>query len=214
MIHSTLAGSHGHLARTTATNTNPEEVAHDLPDRTGRPTATGWRGDNGEHPSRTTGHHDTRPPREGHRERLTAAVPAAAEPVHSRADGSGAAPMIRSGSPVHQTSHDPLCQMLRTVLVDGVRAGRGAAGGIGSLECRAVLTLYSLLSDHPVDRWSRCRSCRRPGSVLGARWRPCQVHNTATLCLRQLDEVAAIAAAPPGLTARSTAGLDVPRTGV
>jgi hypothetical protein len=97
--------------------------------------------------------------------------------------------MIRSRPSGYQASHDPLCQMLRTVLVDGTRAGRGAAGGIGSVECRAVLTLYSLLVDHPVDRWGRCRSCRAPGSVLGARWRPCQVHSKATLCLRQLDEV-------------------------
>jgi hypothetical protein len=86
---------------------------------------------------------------------------------------------------VHRTSRDPLCQMLRKVLVDGAQAGRG----IGSVECRAVLTLYSLLPDHPVDRWGRCRSCRRPGSVFGARWRHCQVHDKETLCLRQLDEV-------------------------
>jgi hypothetical protein len=86
-------------------------------------------------------------------------------------------------------SHNPLCQMLRKVVVDGARAGRGAAGGIESVECRAVVTLYSLLMEHAVDQWGRCRSCRRPGSVFGARRRPCQVHSKANLCLHQLDEV-------------------------
>jgi len=104
------------------------------------------------------------------------------------ANSGGVRPVIRSGPSGYQTSHDPLCQLLRKVL-DDARAGRAAAGGIGSVECRAVLTLYSLLRDHAVDRWERCRSCRRPGAVFGARWRPCQVHSRATLCLRQLDEV-------------------------
>ena len=97
--------------------------------------------------------------------------------------------MIRSGPSGYQTSHDPLCQMLRKVVADSERAGRGAAGGIGSVACRAVVALYSLLMDHAVDQWGRCRSCRRPGSVFGARWRPCQVHSKADLCLHQLDEV-------------------------
>ncbi|MGH3772169.1 MAG: hypothetical protein ACRDRW_12365 [Pseudonocardiaceae bacterium] len=79
--------------------------------------------------------------------------------------------------------------MLLKVLVDGVRAGRGGAGGIGSVPFRACVALYGLLLDHPVDEWGRCRSCRWPGSVFGARWRQCQVHGKATLCLRQLDEV-------------------------
>ncbi len=38
-------------------------------------------------------------------------------------------PVIRTGPSGHQTSRDPLCQMLRKVLVDGAQAGRGAAGG-------------------------------------------------------------------------------------
>lgn len=83
---------------------------------------------------------------------------------------------------------DPLRAALRGVLDAAVESPRGA-GGIGSLECRAVLTLYSLLRDHPVDQWGRCRCCRRSGAVLGARWRPCQVHSKADLCLRRLDEV-------------------------
>ena len=83
---------------------------------------------------------------------------------------------------------DPLRAVLRDVLRAAVESPR-ATGGIGSVECRAVVTLYSLLMDHPVDQWGRCRSCRRPGSVVGSRWRRCQVHGKATLCLRQLDEV-------------------------
>jgi hypothetical protein len=83
---------------------------------------------------------------------------------------------------------DPLRAALRGVVRAAVESPRGT-GGIGSIECRAVITLYSLLMDHPVDQWGRCRSCRRPGSVVGSRWRPCQVHSKATLCLRQLDEV-------------------------
>ena len=98
-------------------------------------------------------------------------------------------PVIRGGPSGYQASRDPLCQVLGEVLVDGVRAGRGAAGGVGSVAFRACVALYGLLVDHPVDQWGRCRSCRRPGSVFGSRWRQCQVHEKATLCLRQLDEV-------------------------
>ncbi len=83
-----------------------------------------------------------------------------------------------------QTSRDPLCRTLRTVLVDGVRAG-----GIGSVPLRACVVLYGLLLEHPVDQWGRCRSCRRPGSVFGARWRQCRVHGKATLYLHRFDEV-------------------------
>ncbi|MEO9104932.1 MAG: hypothetical protein ABI264_00005 [Pseudonocardiaceae bacterium] len=64
---------------------------------------------------------------------------------------------------------EPLCAALRGVLRAVVESPRGT-GGIGSVECRAVVTLYSLLRDHPVDQWGRCQSCRRPGSVLGLRW--------------------------------------------
>ncbi|MGH3855897.1 MAG: hypothetical protein ACRDR6_20895 [Pseudonocardiaceae bacterium] len=83
---------------------------------------------------------------------------------------------------------DPLRAALRGVLCAAVESP-GCTGGIGSVECRAVLTLYSLLVEHSVDQWGRCRSCRRPGSVVGARWRQCQVHGKATLYVRQLDEV-------------------------
>ncbi|MGH3720610.1 MAG: hypothetical protein ACRDRI_17545 [Pseudonocardiaceae bacterium] len=97
--------------------------------------------------------------------------------------------MTRSGPSGCQISYDSLCQALGGVLADGVRAGRGGAGGIGSVLFRACVALYGLLVDHPVDQWGRCRSCRRPGSVFGWRWRPCQVRGKAMLCLRQLDEV-------------------------
>jgi hypothetical protein len=120
--------------------------------------------------------------------RLAVAASVIGRALRSLAGGGGVTPVIRDGPSWYKTSQDALCQMLRQVL-DGAQVGRGAAGGIGSVECRAVVTLYSLLRDHPVDQWGRCRSCRRPGSVLGSRWRPCQVHSKATLCLRQLDEV-------------------------
>ncbi|MGH3772551.1 MAG: hypothetical protein ACRDRW_14340 [Pseudonocardiaceae bacterium] len=94
--------------------------------------------------------------------------------------------VIRSGPLGYRTSQDPLCQMLGKVLVDGVRGG---AVGVGSVAFRACVALFGLLVDHPVDQWGRCRSCRRPGSVFGWRWRQCRVRGKATLCLRQLDEV-------------------------
>jgi hypothetical protein len=98
-------------------------------------------------------------------------------------------PVHHGGPTAHQAHHDPLCQMLRKVLVDAAQAGQGAAGGIGSVPLRACATLYELLLEHPVDQRGCCQSCRRPGSMFGLRWRPCKVHAKATLCLRQLDEV-------------------------
>lgn len=90
---------------------------------------------------------------------------------------------------VYRTIHQLICEWLRGVLCDAVQAGPGAAGGIGTVECRAVATLYLLLMDHPIDPRGRCRSCRRPGAVFGSRWRRCRVHSKATLCLHQLDDV-------------------------
>ncbi len=89
----------------------------------------------------------------------------------------------------YRVSHQLICELLRGVLRDAVQAGPGAAGGIGSVECQAVTTLYLLLMDHPIDRRGRCRSCRRPGAVFGLRWRRCRVHGKATLFLHHLDEV-------------------------
>jgi hypothetical protein len=82
-----------------------------------------------------------------------------------------------------------MCRVLREALAEGVRAGRGAAGGIGSIQFRACAAVYWLLLDHPVDRRGRCRSCRRHGALVGARWRRCRVSGTASLWLEQLDEL-------------------------
>ncbi len=97
-------------------------------------------------------------------------------------------PVIRGGPSVCQTSHNLMCQVLQKILVDGVQPGRGTAGGIGSVECRAVATLYMLLMDHSIDRRGRCRSCRRPGTVFGPRWRRCRVYGKANVWLHQPEE--------------------------
>lgn len=60
---------------------------------------------------------------------------------------------------------------------------------MGSDLFRACAALYGLLLDHPIDEWGRCRSCRRPGLVLGARWQSCRVYRKAKLCLHQPDDV-------------------------
>ncbi|MGH3946464.1 MAG: hypothetical protein ACRDRY_24550 [Pseudonocardiaceae bacterium] len=117
--------------------------------------------------------------------------------------------MMHSSLSVYQTGHDLMCQVLRKVLLNGVQAGRSAAGGIGSVECQAVATLYMLLMDHPIDRRGRCRSCRRPGAVFGSRWRRCRVYGKASVWLHQPDEALllrllvhelGLAAAPPPAT--------------
>jgi hypothetical protein len=93
-------------------------------------------------------------------------------------------PVSRGGPAVDQARHDPLCQMLRKVLMDAAQASE-----IGSVPLRACAALYGVLLDHPVDEWGRCRSCHRPGLVFGPQWHPCQLHRKVTLCLRHLDEV-------------------------
>ncbi len=115
---------------------------------------------------------------------------------------------------VRQTSYDLMCRVLRGVLRDVVQAGPGAAGGIGSVECQAVATLYMLLMDHPIDQRGRCRSCRRPGAVFGPRWRRCRVHVKANLWLHQPEEqllrllaheLGLAAASPPAAPGRAPA---------
>ncbi len=96
-------------------------------------------------------------------------------------------PIVHGGHSVYQTSHNFICRLLRKVLADGVQAGPGAAGGIGSVQFRASATLYALLMAHPLDREGRCRSCRRPGAVFGRRQR-CWVHIEASYWLRQPEE--------------------------
>jgi hypothetical protein len=72
---------------------------------------------------------------------------------------------------------DPLREALHSVLI--------AADGIDSIQFRACAALYALLIAHPVDQRGRCRSCRRPGAVLGLRRRRCRVHGEARFCLLQ-----------------------------
>jgi hypothetical protein len=86
----------------------------------------------------------------------------------------------------YQREYRALCEALRTFVLSEVSSQ--GAGRVRSLDHRAMVTLYSLLVDHPIDPWGRCRSCRRPGSVFGVRWRPCQVYNKAVLCLERIDE--------------------------
>jgi hypothetical protein len=78
---------------------------------------------------------------------------------------------------------DPLLEALRGVLVAAAQLGSGTGEGIDSVQYRAGAALYSLLVDHPVDRRGRCRSCRRPGAVLGLRRRSCRVHAKAQMWL-------------------------------
>jgi hypothetical protein len=105
------------------------------------------------------------------------------------ANGGGTPLVIPNQSAVPQTNHRLLCEALGKFLANGAQAGRSAAGGIGSPEWRVVVTLYSLLKEHPIDREGRCRSCRWPGSVVGLRWQPCWVYGEASLCLQWLDDV-------------------------
>jgi hypothetical protein len=98
--------------------------------------------------------------------------------------GGGVTPMTRSGPTMYQTNHTLLCRLLRKILADGVQAGRGAAGGIGSVRFRASATLYALLLAYLLDQQDPYRSCRRPDAVLAYR-RHCWVHGQARYWLRQ-----------------------------
>lgn len=80
---------------------------------------------------------------------------------------------------------DPLREALRGVLVAAVESEPGAAGGMDSIQSRACAALYALLMAHPVDRQGRCRSCRRPGAVLGMRHRRCRMRSAAHFWLLQ-----------------------------
>jgi hypothetical protein len=109
----------------------------------------------------------------------------------------------------YQTDYHALCAALRKFVMREVTSH--GAGRARSLEHRAMITLYSLLLDHPIDQWGHCQSCRRPGSMFGARWRPCQVYNKAVLCLERLDEVILLdllsRTAPPTRSARERGGV-------
>ncbi len=91
---------------------------------------------------------------------------------------------------VNQTSHRLVCDALRGVLRQATQAGPGAVEEIGSMLYRVSAVVYTLLLDHPIDRRGRCRSCRRPGAIIGLRRRPCRIYLKANYwLLRQPDEV-------------------------
>ncbi len=84
---------------------------------------------------------------------------------------------------------DSLSAALRGVLLAAVQPGPGTQEGIDSMSYRACAALYSLLVDHPVDRWGRCRSCS--GVRLGLGRRFCRVRAKAQLWLRLPAELLA-----------------------
>lgn len=86
---------------------------------------------------------------------------------------------------VHQTSYRLSCEMLGGVLVEVAESGPSA---VGLVQCRATAALYRLLMNHPVDRRGRCRSCRRPGTVLGWWHRRCRVRVEAAFWLHHPDD--------------------------
>lgn len=98
-----------------------------------------------------------------------------------------------------QTSYEFMCTLLCQVLAEGIRAGLGE-DGVGSVRCRVSGALYAVLKNHPVDEQGRCRSCRRPGAVLGPRRRRCEVHRAAHYWLRQPDWI---------LVARGSSGVAI-----
>ncbi|MDQ2882497.1 MAG: hypothetical protein M3Y48_15180 [Actinomycetota bacterium] len=97
--------------------------------------------------------------------------------------------MTSSGRTVDETSHRLVCDLLRGVLRRAAQTGPGAVDGVGSLLYRVSAVLYMLLLDHPIDRRGRCRSCRRPGAMIGLRRRRCLIHLRASYwLLRQPDK--------------------------
>ncbi len=94
----------------------------------------------------------------------------------------------RPSRSVQQTSHELLRAELRRVLLASIESGPCSGDGIGSFQWRACAVLYQLLSDHPLDRRGRCRSCRRRGEVLGLCRRRCRMHVAAHFYLHQPDD--------------------------
>lgn len=88
---------------------------------------------------------------------------------------------------VYQVGHELMRDVLRDGLLVAVASEHGS--GLGSVQCRASAALYVLLGDHPVDRHGRCRSCRRPGAVIGGRHRICRVFLAARCYLYQSEEM-------------------------
>ncbi|MGH3697520.1 MAG: hypothetical protein ACRDRX_26665 [Pseudonocardiaceae bacterium] len=118
-----------------------------------------------------------------------------------------------TGWTVEQTSHQLVCGLLRGVLRQATQAGPGAADGVDSILCQVSAVLYLLLLDHPIDRRGRCRSCRRPGSIIGLRRRPCRIHLRASYwLLRQPDQTMLLShlADNPGPASSLTPGAGTP----
>jgi hypothetical protein len=116
--------------------------------------------------------------------------------------------MIRTSPSMHQAVYDVMYTALRRVLREGMQAGPGAKEEIDSLPCRVSGALYALLMAHPIDRHGRCRSCRRPGSVLGRRRQDCVVCFEVSYWLSQPDRVLRARIAHQwGLTRQPAAGV-------
>lgn len=97
-------------------------------------------------------------------------------------------PVSRQRLSVQQTSHALLREVLRGVLLAVIESRQRPDEGIDPDQWRACAVVHQLLSDHPIDRRGRCRSCRRRGDVLGRRRRRCQVHIAAHFYLHQPDD--------------------------
>lgn len=95
--------------------------------------------------------------------------------------------MTSAGPTMHQTMHQTTYRVLRrqlhSDLLDALSSGPRTTGGRGLAGCRATAALYVLLLEHPVDARGHCRSCRRPGAVIGRRRRRCLVYRTANFWL-------------------------------
>lgn len=105
----------------------------------------------------------------------------------------------------HQTSHNRLRGLLRGAMSAAVESGPA----VGSVGYRASAALNALLAAHPVDRGGRCRSCRRPRTLLGRR--KCQVYWTARYWLNQPDEALSRLASELHLDIPSPSGIDKDR---
>jgi len=101
---------------------------------------------------------------------------------------TAARPRIGKSLTVYETAYGLLREVLHDVLWAVVESGPGAEHDRNSVPWRACAALYFLVEGHPVDRRGRCRSCRRPGAVLGRARRRCQIRVTACYWLHQPDE--------------------------
>lgn len=117
--------------------------------------------------------------------------PAAIILGHGSADCAGVRP-VTSSQTVHQANYRLVCDVLRGVLRQLTQAEPGAVEKIGSIWYRASAVLYLLLLEHPIDRWGRCRSCRRCGPIVGLRRRPCRIYLKASYWLLRLPDAALV----------------------